>query len=141
MSEAALRVAARFQQRVAGRLARRFMADQPPGQRKRVHDISRPINKPKGIDRKVVREEAKTEEREDTIEPNKRDVQPKDVFNPPLPRNVAVRDFAETGKDMSKALDKQIPKDKGHETVNNLSQYLIETGGGGEGGPEGKKKK
>lgn len=130
--------------RMAHRIVVRFLdrlADQPPGQRKRVHEMARPINKPKGIDRSVIREDAeskKPDEEADITKPHSRDIQPKDLFSPPLPKNVAVRDFAETGKDLSKALDKQIPKDKGYETVDNLSQYLITTEGGGEGGPEGK---
>lgn len=128
--------------RLASRVVARFLqklADQLPGQRKHVHELVRPINKPKGISKPVMKDEGKPQtEAEDAVEPHRRDVQPSDVFNPPLPRNVAVREFAETGKDLSKALEKQIPKDKGHETVHNLSQYLIRTEGGGEGGPEGK---
>jgi hypothetical protein len=34
-------------------------------------------------------------------------------------------------RDMETALRKQIPKDKGYATVSNLSQYLVETDGGG----------
>lgn len=131
---AVFRVVARFLQK---------LAEQPPGQRKRVRDRARPINKPKGIDRQTLREDAnskKPDETQDIVKPHSRDIQPKDVFFPPLPKNVAVRELAETGKDLSKALDKQIPKDRGYETVHNLSQYLIETMGGGEGGPEGKGK-
>ena len=125
----AFRIAARFIQK---------LADQPLGQRRRVRELSRPLNRLKGINRQVIRDEAESKDKgEDIVKPNRRDIQPSDVFYPPLPRNVAVRDFAETNKDMSKAIDKQIPKDKGHKTVKNLSQYLIETEGGGEGGPEG----
>lgn len=131
MTEMAHRVAARYIQK---------LADQPPGQRKRVRELTRPINKPKGIDRQVVQEEAESKDQgDDIVRPDSRDVQPRDVFYPPLPRNVSVRDFAESGKDMSKAIDTQIPKDKGFETVKNLSEYLIRTEGGGEGGPEGDK--
>jgi hypothetical protein len=134
VSDMASRIAARF---------RRKLADQPPGRRKHVHDLVRPINKPKGIDQGIVQDEAESKEPDketDIIKPHHRDIQPKDVFSPPLPKNVAVRDFVETGKDLGHALDKQVPKDKGYETVNNLSQYLIRTEGGGEGGPEGKQK-
>jgi hypothetical protein len=54
---------------------------------------------------------------------------------------MGVRNFAETGKDLQKALDRQIPKDKGYDTVRNLSQYLIRTQGGGGTKPEGKESK
>jgi len=128
--------------RQASRVVARFLqklADQLPGQRKHVHELVRPINKPKGISKPTIKEEGKPQtETDEAVDPHRRDVQPSDVFNPPLPKNVAVREFAETGKDLSKALKNQIPKDKGHETVHNLSQYLIRTEGGGEGGPEGK---
>ena len=61
-----------------------------------------------------------------------------DVFNP-SPKDVGVLNLVETGKDLSKALDEQVPKDKGHGLIDNLSEYLLRTQGGGEGGPEGKK--
>lgn len=123
-----LRVAARWQRQ----------ADQAPGQRRHVKKLSDPINKPKGIKREVTKDYAKSKDTgDDTTKPHRRDIQPKDVFNP-TPDVTGVLNFAETGKDLSRALDNQVPKDKGYETVKNLSQYLIRTEGGGEGGPEGK---
>jgi cellulose biosynthesis protein BcsQ len=118
--------------RLASRVVARFL-------QKLVRELARPVNKLKGISKPTTKDEGKPQSKaDDAVEPHRRDVQPSDVFNPPLPKNVAVREFAETGKDLSKALEKQIPKDKGHETVHNLSQYLIRTEGGGEGGPTGK---
>jgi hypothetical protein len=43
------------------------------------------------------------------------------------PDQVGVRNLAETGKDLSKAINKQIPKDNGYGSVSNLSQYLVDT--------------
>lgn len=124
-----IRVAARFQRQ----------ADQPPGQRKRVRDNTDIINKPRGIGREITQDYAKSKEvGENIVKPDPRDVQPKDLFNP-VPSNIGVLNLVETGRDLSRALDKQVPKDRGYETVNNLSQYLIRTEGGGEGGPEGKR--
>lgn len=124
-------------QRVAARYMEK-MADQPPGMRKRVRQLTQPINKPKGVSRQVVREFGTTKEKgEETIKPNRRDIRPKDVFSP-TPNTVGVKNLVDTGKDLSKALDKQIPKDKGYDTVSQLSQYLIRTEGGGAGGSEGK---
>lgn len=125
---------------LTSRVVTRFLlADQQSGQRKHVRDMARPINKPRGVDRKVIKDDGKSKsEGDDVTKPDKKDVTPRDVFYPPLPNNVSVREFAETGKDLSESVDRQIKKDKGFETVNNLSQYLIETEGGGEGGPEGK---
>ena len=120
--------------------ARYQQANQPPGARKDTRDLVTPINKPKGISREVTKDYAETPaETPDSIEPNKRDITPQDVFKP-LPKNVNVLDYALKGwpgtdedyKDMDKALNKQIPKDKGYDTVSNLSQYLIETQGGGD---------
>lgn len=127
--------------KLTARVVARYLlqADQQPGQRKHVRDMVRPINKPKGVGRKTIEDEGKSKSKGDGItKPDKDDVTPRDVFYPPLPKNVGVREFAETGKDLSDAVDRQIQKDKGHETVDNLSQYLIRTEGGGEGGPEGK---
>jgi hypothetical protein len=127
---AARRVVARYLQR---------LADQPAGARQEARKNTQPINKPKGIERSIQKENGESKTKgEDIMKSDKRDIQPKDVF-PSLPKNTAVRNFAETGKDLSKALDRQVPKDKGYETVYNLSQYLIRTDGGGEGGPKGKK--
>lgn len=116
-----LRVAARFLQ-----------ADQPPGMRKDVKDLLKPINNPKGISREIVREQGEemNADHEDSIAPDRRDLRPKDLFFP-KPSQTSVRNLAETGKDLSKVIRNQIPKDKGYATVKNLSQYLIETGGGG----------
>lgn len=115
------------------------LADQPPGARQQAKNNATPINKPKGIDKVVVKENgAQVAAGEDTITPQKRDIQPKDVF-PPTPNNTGVYSLAETGKDLSKAI-KQVKKDKGHDVVYNLSQYLIRTdGNGGAGTEEGKK--
>lgn len=116
-----LRVAARF-----------FHADQPPGQRRKDKALVKPINPPKGIDRGIAKEHGKAMEdgNDETVAPNRRDLRPEDVFVP-KPNQTNVRNLAETGRDLSKAIEKQIPKDKGYATVKNLSQYLIETGGGG----------
>jgi len=112
--------------------ARYLHADQSPGMRKEVRDLVKPINKPKGIDKGIVKEHGQLMEdgNDDTVDPNRRDIRPQDVFIP-KPDQVSVRNLAETGKDLSKAIEKQIPKDKGYDSVRNLSQYLIETGGGG----------
>lgn len=126
---------------ISQRVAARYLekrADQPPGQRKRVRQLTQPINKPKGVSRQVVQEFGTTKEKgEETTKPDRRDVRPKDVFSP-TPKDVGVKNLVDTGKDLSKALDKRVPRDKGYDTVNNLSQYLIRTEGGGEGGPEGR---
>ena len=123
---------------MALRVAALFLADQPPGQRDHARNLTKPINQPKGIERTVKKDQGKQETKgEEKVKPDTRDIQPKDVF-PTTPRNTGVRNFAETGKDLATPLDKQVPKDKGYETVKNLSQYLIRTEGGGEGGPEGK---
>jgi len=124
--------------RVAARFAQK-LADQPPGQRKKVKELVTPINKPKGISPEITKDYAESKSQGDDITiPDARDVQPKDLFKP-FPKDTGVLNLVETGKDLSEALDTQIPKDKGHETVNNLSEYLVRTEGGGEGGPEGKK--
>lgn len=123
-----LRVAARFQRK----------ADQPSGARKEVRDLVKPINSPKGMSRQTIKDYVLTMEPADSTEPDRRDIQPKDVFQP-KPKNMNVLDLARKGwpgtaadyTDMEKALRKQIPKDKGYDTVSNLSQYLVETGGGG----------
>lgn len=126
-----LKVAARFQKQ----------ADQPPGARSKARKLTAPINPPKGIDKGIVKDNGATDNRhleaEDTGKPDKRDITPKDVFNL-TPNNAGVLNFAETGKDLQKAIDTQIPKDKGHDTVKNLSQYLIRTEGGGDTPPAGK---
>lgn len=117
------------------------MADQPPGQRKRVREMARPINAPAGVGRKVIKEDGKSKsEGEDVTDPDRRDIQPRDVFWPPLPKNVSVRNLAETGRDFSDA-ESKVEKEPGSETVSLLSQYLVKTEGGGEGGPVGEGKK
>lgn len=121
---------------------RRFqqkLADQPSGARREVRKNTKPINAPRGINRQVLRDNAKTQApgNQETPGVNRRDVQPKDVFHS-TPRHINVLNLAETGKDQQKAIQHQIPKDKGADVVHNLSQYLIRTEGGSEGGPEGK---
>lgn len=123
----ALRVAALFQKQ----------GDQPAGARQEAKKNTHPINKPKGIAKDIVNENARgVENRTDTVAPNRRDIRPEDVFAG-TPSQMSVRNFAENGTDLSKALDKQIPKDKGHDAVSNLSQYLIRTEGGGGAKPVG----
>jgi len=130
MSAIALRVAARFQ--------RLFLADQPPGERKRDQDLTKPINKPRGIEKTIVDEHARgVEIRDDTVKPDKRDIRPEDVFHG-TPRQMNVRNLAENGKEFDEKSQKQVKKDKGYDTVKNLSQYLIRTEGGGDTDPAGK---
>ncbi len=121
-----LRVAARFQKE----------ADQPASARKDTRKLVQPVNKPKGISKEVVHDFAVTDDtRPDGTKPDRRDLRPKDLFQR-TPRNVNVLNYVERGyQDMEKAIRKQIPKDKGYDTVSNLSQYLIETGGGGDTPP------
>jgi hypothetical protein len=123
----ALRVAARFQQ-----------ANQPAGARQEAKKLTHPINKPRGIEHSIVTEHGRSVEHafDEAIKPHKRDILPEDVFAG-TPAQMGVRNFAETGKDLQKAIDKQVPKDKGYDTVRNLSQYLIRTEGGGGTGPVG----
>ena len=128
--------------KMAARIAARFiqkLADQQPGQRKHVRELVTPINKPKGISPEITKDYGESKSQGDNITiPAKQDIRPMDVFNP-SPKDVGVLNLVETGKDLSRALDKQIPKDKGHGLIDNLSEYLLRTQGGGEGGPEGKK--
>ena len=129
-----LRVAARFQR-----------ADQPAGARKEVSDLVKPINKPKGISRETIKDYVTTEKAEGKA-PNSRDIRPSDVFQP-KPNNMNVLDYALKGwpgssgdyEGMEKAINQQIPKDKGYATVSGLSQYLVETDGGGGTKAVGKK--
>lgn len=120
---------------------RQFLADQPPGARQHAKNISLPINKAKGIDRAIQNENAVSKEKgEDVVKPDRRDIRPEDVF-PDVPRHMGVLNLVQTGKDLSHALEKQVPKDKGYDVVRNLSQYLIRTeGNGAEGTAEGKRK-
>lgn len=125
-SSLALRVAARFQRQ----------ADQQAGARKEVRELVTPINKPKGIAPVIIKDNAVTEK--GGGKPQRKDIQPKDVFSP-KPKNMGVLDYAKSGwpgtdkdyEDMDSALRNKVPKDKGHDTVNNLSQYLVRTDGGG----------
>jgi hypothetical protein len=67
----------------------------------------------------------------DEVAPRSRkDIRPEDAFAG-TPNQMGVLNLAETGKDLSKVLRTQIQKDKGYDVVRNLSQYLIETEGGG----------
>lgn len=118
--------------------ARHQRANQPPGQRSHEKSLVKPINPPRGIDRSVVKNTVTTDDglNDEQIAPHRRDIRPEDVFVP-RPRNVSVRNLAETGKDMDRAIRKQIPKDKGYDTVKNLSQYLVRTDGGGGTPPVG----
>lgn len=130
MTPLALRVAARHQ--------RKFLAGQPPGERKRDQDLTKPINKPRGIEKDIVEEHARgVEHRTDTVVPDRRDIRPEDVFHG-TPSQMNVRNLAETGKELDEKTKKQIRKDKGYDTVKNLSQYLIRTEGGGGTEPAGK---
>ena len=125
--------------RIASRVLHRWLqklADQVPGQRKRVQDMTNPINPPKGVSMDVRREVGQVRtEGDDVTKSDRKDIQPKDVFYPTR-GNVGVQNLVETGKGFS---EKQVENNKGFDTVKNLSQYLIRTEGGGEGGPEGKK--
>lgn len=124
----ALRVVSRFLVR---------LANQPAGARAEARRLTQPINKAKGIDKDIASEHATQYDREDAIKPHRRDIQPEDVFAG-TPNQMGVRNFAETGHDLQKALKKQVPKDKGHDTVKNLSQFLIRTEGGGGTPPAGR---
>ncbi len=123
------------------RVAARFLrADQPPGARQDAARAVKPINRPKGISRETVRDYARTEDdyNDETVNPTRTDIQPADVFQP-KPRHMNVLDYVNKGwpgtsadyTDMQHALDHEIPRDRGHATVNNLSQYLVRTEGGG----------
>ncbi len=131
MSDLVRRIISRYLVRVA---------DQAKGQRAKDRQLSTPINSPKGIDRGLVKDNARTEDEhiEETVEPDHKDIRPKDVFSP-SPNNMNVLNFAETGKDQDKVLRNQVPNDKGWDTVKNLSQYLIRTEGGGGTPAVGKK--
>lgn len=125
----ALRVAARFCKE----------ASNPANARQDARDSLTPINKPKGIAPSTVKEQALTDAgRDSNTKADRRDITPRDVFTP-KPKNMNVLDYIRKGwpgdstdyKDMETAIRNQIPKDKGYATVKNLSQYLVETGGGG----------
>jgi len=120
------------------RVVSRFLqADQPAGARQEAVLHTHPINKPKGIDKDIVREHARgVNHRQDSVKPDRRDIRPEDVFAG-SPAQMGVRNFAETGKDLQKTLNRQVTKDKGYDTVSQLSQYLIRTEGGGGTKPVG----
>ena len=112
------------------------LADQAKGQRSRVRTLTQPINKPKSIPRRVQKENGETTATGDeTVKPDRKDILPKDVFSPTT-KDMGVYNLVETGKDFE---EDRVEGNSGYETVNNLSQYLIRTDGGGEGGPKGKK--
>lgn len=118
------------------KVAARFQAAADPRQHAR--QLTNPINKTKGISKDIKDAQGEVMATgEDTVDPHRKDIQPKDVFNP-TPKHMGVLNFAETGKDLQKAIDSQVPKDKGYDTVYNLSQYLIRTDGGGGTKPQGK---
>ena len=102
-----------------------------------------PLNPPKGVEKALVRDNGKQDTSayasDEAVKPASRDVRPQDVFIA-KPKDVAVRSLVDTGRDMQHAIDNQVPKDRGYDTVKNLSQYLIETGGGGGTKPVGVKK-
>lgn len=119
------------------RIARAFLASVRSDAKKNTH----PINPARGMRKDVVDGHATPMESprgEDYTKPAKNDIRPEDVFAG-TPNQVAVLNLAETGKDMQNAIRNQIPKDRGYDTVKNLSQYLIETKGGGGTPPVGKR--
>lgn len=129
-----LRIVARFQRESGG----------APGGRSEAVKNTHPINKPHGIKKDIVDEHGRSDEyrfedgEADGIGYFPRDIRPEDVFAG-TPNQMGVRNLAETGRDLSKALDRDVPKDKGYDAVSNLSQYLIRTEGGGGAKPAGKK--
>jgi hypothetical protein len=132
----ALRVTARFEKQ----------ADGAAGARKDTKELVKPINNPKGITKSTIKDSVTTQTKgEEVTKPDSRDLRPQDVFQP-KPVNINVRSLVDEAwpgvsddySGMEKAIRKQIPKDKGYATVKNLSQYLVETGGGGGTKPVGK---
>lgn len=122
---------------IARRVLARFLlrAETP---RSHAKNLTHPINKPKGISKDIVDAHGTTfdDHFEESVKPARRDIRPEDVFAG-TPDQMGVLNLAETGKGLEKALEKQIPKDKGYGTVSNLSQYLISTEGGGGTKPVG----
>jgi hypothetical protein len=104
------------------------LADQLPGGRSRARKNTQPVNKPKGITVPLQREQGAdlAGNNPEAVEPDRRDIRPKDVFSP-SPKNLAVQNLYETGRDLERAIEKQVPKDRGYDSVYNLSQYLIKT--------------
>jgi hypothetical protein len=136
--KAAQRVVAAFKNStVVRRLVARYKtANQPSGARQEARKNTNPINKPKGISKEIVKENGTMRvEGDDNVRPQSRDILPKDVFTP-TPDHTGVLNLAQSGKDLSKSINKQVPKDKGYDVVRNLSQYLIRTKGTGEEGTE-----
>lgn len=125
---------ARFS-KIAVRVADRYASSL----REEAKALTHPINAPHGIARDIVRDHGRSvNHRQDVTKPERNDLRPEDVFAG-TPNQMNVLNLVQTGRDSTHALDKQIPKDRGHDVVHNLSQYLIETKGGGSGGPEGRK--
>ncbi len=120
-------------------LADRFLrAAAARDDRARARELTTPINGPRGIAKDIQNDHGRTDDsHEDSQAPARKDIQPSDLFNP-SPNDTGVLNFAETGKDLSKAI-KQDKNDQGYDSVSNLSQYLIRTDGGGSGSPAGKK--
>jgi hypothetical protein len=124
---------------IAASVAVRYLTAVDSEIRQEAINSTHPINKPKGIAPDIVSEHGRSvNHRSDITKPEKDDLRPEDVFAG-TPNQMGVRNLAETGEDLTRALSSQVPKDKGHDVVHNLSQYLIETKGGGSGGPEGRK--
>jgi hypothetical protein len=116
------------------RVANRYLKCAVASPRSRARENALPVNPARGIDKDIVSDNAETDtSREEAVKPSRKDIRPEDVF-PSTPNNMGVLNLAETGKDLSQAIDKKVPKDEGYDTVRNLSQYLISTEGGGEGG-------
>lgn len=130
--EAMRRMKALDAEPISLRVAARYAAATNPRQEAK-RDV-KPVNAPKGIEKALVRDNGKADtshlEGDDASTPARRDIRPEDVFLA-KPKDVAVQNLVETGHDMEHAIGKQVPKDKGYDAVKNLSQYLIETGGGG----------
>lgn len=128
----------RARQRIASRVLCRWrqrLAEQAPGQRARAKELAQPINKPESIPRNIRKEMGETVAvGDDVTKPDRKDIQPKDVFTPTT-KDMGVYNLAETGKDFK---EDSVESNQGYDTVNNLSQYLIRTDGGGESGPKGK---
>lgn len=117
-------------------VARYRAANQPSGARQKARKNTQPINKPKGIAKGITQGYGSAvAEGIDTVNPNSRDILPKDVFTA-TPDSTGVLNLAQSGKDLSKTLSRQVPKDKGYDVVRNLSQYLIRTEGTGEEGTD-----
>lgn len=119
-------------------VARWLQADQASGARGKTKKLTQPINPPRGIAPKVRKQQGEQpdEGHEEVTKENRRDIKPKDVFSP-TPNHNSVVNLVETGNDLSKPLNKQVPKDKGYDAASNLSQYLIRTEGGGGAKPAG----